>query len=50
MEIIYWNYAAVGIEFGPRILWFGNAPQEAKLAYADHQPDPQDVWIQASAR
>lgn len=50
MDIIYWNRIAVGIEFGPRILWFDSAPGEAKLAYANYQPDPQDAWIQASAR
>lgn len=50
MEIIYWNYQAVGIEFGPCILWFDGAPEEAKRGYADYRPDPQDVWIQASAR
>ncbi len=50
MEIIYWNGEAVGVEFGPRILWFDSAPQEAKRAYADHRPDTQDAWIQASAR
>lgn len=50
MEIIYWNRIAVGIEFGPRILWFDSAPEAAMLAYADYRPDPQDVWIQASAR
>lgn len=50
MEIIYWNYEAVGVELGPRILWFDSAPEEAKLAYSDYRPDPQNVWIQASAR